>query len=1303
DNQTKDRWLQRASRDSEFSPPSLSLLESRQGMETMADVVDSPQLIQTPSVNRRGSTEKPPILAFSSSFERLPDEIIEQILRLTDPNSFASLVLLNSKWRAVSQQAHLYEHQLSQCPSYAASHKTRRATPTSDDDLPDLRRLFAREVKRNLFDAYLRPSLTVIKLVSNSISSSSCPGGEGMQFHPSPRGHQLLAYNSSRIYVIDAREREIKVKRELKILRRPAATCIMDDGSLLAVLLTEMQVDLYDLTQSPPKRTQSIILDNSPRAIALSPCGSVLAAAYEGGIEVSSLSPGAMGTERRAVKCDAVDALAFSFDGTQILGTTVQSTQPNTVILTAPYYDAGSHMESDNMSGLWTTSILFPNTSRDCSHAVLLQDSNFEEATWAFTYDRSFETFRAVRIDDLRNGTTYFTGPVPSKSSQGRLLPCTLPAASYRGDLVAAGFQGKDIWVYGVPEDLDAAPEPPSKDPEHGSPDSTGLRRRGSGPSTRSTSRGQENADERVPQWQLLCDKLRNTFIAGSKVAELSGAGTVKWVAGFGDSPLKERLIVGAKGLSNKPASEEDEFDFADGGRLTLIDFDYGVEDGQVTEITIEVGDAEPEVLEEETRDMETEVAIVRRRTVAQRRGNQSSVMRAATTAARLPPVPLPPMPRRTKGDDADDPLVSRRTGVPPVPQRTETGGPLSEDGDGQSLLDPQEALEDPYSQTGPRSGPTLRRAATAAANHRRFHPSGPEPAAVQFRRVDGRQGPPHESDADNWVPPPPPYQKENPIVDLPSFLRHNNIPPAGDTNTATPPVPPIPSQISHQASRSNPVLPIIRQTAPNRLSSHDGVLATNQQRHASDSSVGRSRSIDAPQPSPSTSGLGIRDNEDIYDVSPPGTPNQSGPRPPTIPRHSTDSSGHLTTTPNRTPKMSTPVAPSPVVSNMGQDTPTPAPAVFTPSTIASTPAVGQGGQGGPPLLDLQIPTSALSPSQMWNSLATATSDQQSASARVLSNSQTWPKQASSDKPSPAVSMSTAGIPQSAPATNFDPNEAIAQAQQLPQPGAARSATYGASIQPPAIPSQRQRQPYSPSQHPLQQNPITPRVPHAQQASPVPPPETPLIISTPRGIMGAFDAPGSAKQAEPRPETPLVSPVPRHPRASPGSSGPGFRPAAERLEGMYNSSSSIPRPPHDFLNVPLVPASPMSSGATSRAASASVLGRRKSRAERSAARNMSDAKKRGWRRSKSKRGKKKGANGDNNNNQQQQHDAAAFLSHQQPDVEGSSAQAWTEISAPPPGVLGPQSSANAAMSAYQDKKGGSRLSKHKKDHKCIVM
>lgn len=395
-----------------------------------------------------------------SAFERLPDEIISQILQVSDPNVFASLTLLNPKWRRVSQQAHLYARQLSRCPSYSLSHKSSASSTISNEDLPELKRLFAKEVKQNLFDAYLRPNQTVIKIISNSISSSSAPGGEGIQFASSPKGYYLLAYNSSRIYVVNTRRTKIEVERELKILRRPAATYIDDEGSMLVVLLTDMQVDIYNLLTSPPRRTQSIILDHSPRAIAVSPCGSVLAAAYEGGIEVLSLKSTALETDRRAVKCDAVDALSFSFDGTQILGTTFHSPQPNTVILTAPYYDPGSHMEDDDKSALWTTSILFPNSSRDCSHAVLIQNGRQEEAGWTFTYDRSFETFRAVRVEDLRNGTTYFTGPSPI--SQAKLIPCTLPAASYNGDLVTAGFQGKDIWLYGIPDDLDAVADQPS-------------------------------------------------------------------------------------------------------------------------------------------------------------------------------------------------------------------------------------------------------------------------------------------------------------------------------------------------------------------------------------------------------------------------------------------------------------------------------------------------------------------------------------------------------------------------------------------------------------------------------------------------------------------------------------------------------------------------------------------------------------------------------------------------------------------------------------------------------------------------
>lgn len=587
-----------------------------------------------------------------------------------------------------------------------------------------------------------------------------------MQFSASPKGHRLLAYNSARIYMLDTKGPSIEVKREFKILRRPVAACINDIGTVLVVLSSEMQVDVYDLEQSPPRRTQSMILNNTPRAIALSPCSSVLAAAYEGGIEVTSLRPDALPSDRRSVKCDGVDTLAFSFDGTQILGTTTQSAPPNTVILTAPYYDPGSHMSDDNLSALWTTSILFPNTSRDCSHAVLLQDGGQEEAGWAFTYDRSFETFRAVRIDDLRNGTTYFPGPVPSANSQATLLPCTLPAATYYGELVAAGFQGKDIWIYGIPGDLDALPDTATFSNESGS-SSSNLGRQNSAQSASSrrlSARPLEVDGARVPQWQILCDKLRNTFVSGCKVSELTEVSHVKWVAGYGESACQERLIVTARGVgAPRLVTEEEDMDFVDGGRITIVDFDYGLNNGIKKEVEIEVGTDKAEVLEEETRDLATDVAIVRRRTVAQKRGGRGGgrgggVVRTTTSAARRPNVPTraaPPRPQDDDNDD-DDPLVPRRIGQMPVPVIRVPAEPAHEDEGDEPTIEELEALDAPYAHASPRSGTTLRRAATAAAMDRSLHPRTADGRPIEYRRADGRREHPHESDADNWVPPPP-------------------------------------------------------------------------------------------------------------------------------------------------------------------------------------------------------------------------------------------------------------------------------------------------------------------------------------------------------------------------------------------------------------------------------------------------------------------------------------------------------------------------------------------------------------------
>lgn len=1180
------------------------------------------------------------------------------------------------------------------CPSYSASHK--KQPDGKQENLPELRRLFAKEVKRNLFHAYLRPNHTMIKLVSNSISSSSCPGGDGMSFSPSPKGYYLLAYNSSRIHILDLRGPTISVERELKILRRPVATCIKDDGSLLAVLLTEMQVDLYDLTRSPPKHTQSIILDHSPRAIALSPCGSVLAAAYEGGIEVQSLNPGALATDRRSVKCDAVDALAFSFDGTQILGTTVQSAQPNTVILTAPYYDPGASLSNENISALWTTSILFPNTSRDCSHAVLLQENSHEEASWAFTYDRSFETFRAVRIDDLRNGTTYFTGPISNTPS--KLLPCTLPSASYTGELVSAGFQGKEVWLYGVPEDLEAVPDPPSDSLEvHTSTE--GVFRSVSGSSVRSRSRPRTQ-EVRVPQWQLLCDKYRNTFMGGFKAAELSGVSMVKWVAGFGESSLKERLVIAAKGATPaKPISMDDDgMDFEDGGRLTLIDFDYGLEDGSVEEITIEVGMKEPEVLEEEHRDLETEVAIVRRRTVAQRRGHRSAVMRAATTAAR-PTTGRTAVINTNDDDEDDDPLVPRRVGVGvgATPPRPRPASAATEETDTEAIMQAQEALDAPYSHTGPRSITTLHRAATAAANHRRRNPTTTAGAPIEYRRADGRPEHPHESDADNWVPPPPPYQKEDP-GDIPAFLRHSMVSVPGmaqpdPSAEPPPPVPPIPQ--THRpvtsgglAAAQSHTMSLRRQTyTPGRPERSQSTvhhrLSSYPTASASPESI-RSE-IHLRGDDTTTERISRYQEDDIYNVSPPDTPRPVEDAP--------ADNGASVTSDNSQVAVHDDSDPSP-------ELPSATPYTGTQRMIPLVPRLQTDATSPPNLFNHatgpEMATSGPSPEDStWNPHV----DGSSYRGPVVP-SQTWPMPPP-DLTVPAVptvpSIAPTGYPYSAPPTNLTAMDMMAQSFPPPsmqenqldgqetgrQSALSRRISTGFHLprmrassrsdqrgrplsiqqQPPRAETAQAFYSPQPQQPFIESRPIgshiaygTHMMNHLQST-----PEQPLIISTPTGIQGAYDNP-SGRLSEQRAGTPIVAPVPRHPRANQTS---GTMRPAERLENIY----------HNHLGPNHLAVPPEPSGSSSRLSS---LNRRPSRAERSAARNIAEAKKKGWRpgRSKSKRATK--------SNQR----------NPPPDFDVMSQSAWTDVTWNAAG-------GRAKSRAYNFRNANEP--KVEKDKKCVVM
>lgn len=622
-----------------------------------------------------------------------------------------------------------------------------------------------------------------MSLISTTTSSSAAfPGGEAFDFAFSPNGHWVLALSSSRIYVIDTVSPKVSVQRELKVLRRPVSAAILDDGSTLAVLSSDQEVNVYSLTNLKVKHLQCLALDNPPHTIALAPKGEVLAAAFDGGIELHSLTSNSLENDHRAVKCDRVDALRFSSDGTMLLGTTKNSKNPNTVILSAPYY-TDDHMEmpaSDKISHLWTSQILFPNSSRDCSNATILPHRSDGDANWTFTYDKVFESFRAVRTDDLRNGTTYFTGPKhPSRdgprNARKKLTPCTLPSSSDCGELVAAGFHGQEVWLYGVPEGLDASNG--SQTDEVGSQSASSAR-----PSTpssglrtprRSFTRGEASEVTGLPKWQVLVDKHRNVFAKGRRVAEISGVSSLSWVGRTrglqGDPALAERLVIAAPGgIAGDPELEQEGFASIDGGRLIILDFDRTAGDGTTEEVTFEIGNDEPELLEEVSRDMDTEVALARRRTVKRELTPGATV---ADVLASAPPLPtMPPMPPTPASAPTANAIANTSSstlirGLPPN-SRDEPSAqqPLSDNespGEGLSLEEASEVFGGSYSHTQPRSRTTLYRSATAVAANRERNPNAPriiEQAQVQFRRPGDRTELPHESDADNWVPPPPAY-----------------------------------------------------------------------------------------------------------------------------------------------------------------------------------------------------------------------------------------------------------------------------------------------------------------------------------------------------------------------------------------------------------------------------------------------------------------------------------------------------------------------------------------------------------------
>lgn len=652
--------------------------------------------------------------------------------------------MLNRGWHRECSKVELYAHHLSRCPSFALTNNVITG-PFRRNDLLRLKTKFATEVRRNLFEAYLRPRKTLVNLISVSASSSTAfPVGEAFRFAFSPNGQTVLALTSSRIYVLDLTSEPIRVLRELKTTRRALAASITDDGSLLAVLSSKHQVNIYGLAPNRIQHLQVIVLDNPPRTIALAHEGTVLSTAYDTGIEVFSLAANALSTDRRAVRCEAVDCLDFSGDGSMLIGSSRSPDDPNAVVISAPYYAENDPDISPRElhSRQWTTQILFPNNSATCSHTALIPNHSEGDAAWLFAFDHMLTTFRAVRTDDTRTGVAYFLSPPLPRRFSGLSFPSTPPAVSGCGDLVVAGFQNVGVALYGIPQRLDVSPDMGSVVERQEA--------RMHGPMALTTATGNieplmayspsiSGSSDSIEDDPLASrvDWRASLFVKSKPLKTITGVTALKWVERGENREVAfpgRRLVAAAPGGVNTIAEELGVENMpVDGGRLEIFDFDYSPAAPRHQEITIEVGNDEAEQLPEHQGNLEIEIAMERRRTVRDS-GNRGNLGRSVTS------------------------ITPPGATHPGQPTRKISSSQPSSPGD---RFPSFQDIASQYSSAQPRSQDALQRSRTAAGINTARYPPRPPLRSQQDPDLGRRES------NDSWTTPPPPYSSGRNSVPL--------------------------------------------------------------------------------------------------------------------------------------------------------------------------------------------------------------------------------------------------------------------------------------------------------------------------------------------------------------------------------------------------------------------------------------------------------------------------------------------------------------------------------------------------------
>ncbi|KAF2090004.1 hypothetical protein K490DRAFT_35058, partial [Saccharata proteae CBS 121410] len=542
-----------------------------------------------------------------------------------------------------------------------------------------------------------QPKMTMLHLVSDMATSSALPQPFG--FSASRKGRMLAVFSARNIWLVRAEKLPQASTRTLEVRRRPIAVEILDDGSLLVVLATPHKVDVYALGAKDAgviEKKRSIVLTGDASSLALSPDGLLVATGYEYGIELMSLAEHATDANRRTITCEPMGHLSFSDDGRTLLATSsARYTRPSTIFTVNGAFDGPFTGDGE----------LVPQAVDDPATGQIneLFAFNAEKDAWGI-YDVAENHFKETKIHP----------PGDSKWMRAEELEDTQPAVSPKADHIAIAVKQHEsinVWIYRLPDNLQSG--------------------------TCSYA-----CPGRHPLGHSPVDPCSSVLLYKHEATSARQISVMRWVTPTEDLCQDRLLVIGNMTWDMAPGVPTPTGDsLKTSGVVIMMDFglDRPLSSPEPPEkVIIDLDELLPgEKLPEEDIAFEREVELVRTRTVAQQRGeaaramarHRQSMLSPTTTSSHQIAAPASSNPRRSS---------------------------VVEDEHGGMRM----VFDEPYSHNQPRSQVSLQRAATVSANspvnrrHLRALPSQP----LEYRRADGLREFPHESDADDWIPPPPPY-----------------------------------------------------------------------------------------------------------------------------------------------------------------------------------------------------------------------------------------------------------------------------------------------------------------------------------------------------------------------------------------------------------------------------------------------------------------------------------------------------------------------------------------------------------------